>query len=57
MNWAAALFAAGLWWLLATAWLLARPRPQPMRLSQLGLRLLQDLIPGLLLGLLLGRLL
>ncbi|MCM8748789.1 hypothetical protein NET02_06490 [Thermomicrobiaceae bacterium CFH 74404] len=57
MNWAAALFAAGLWWLLATAWLLLRPRPQPMRLSQLGLRLLQDLLPGLLLGLLFGRLL
>jgi hypothetical protein len=57
VNWAAALFAAGLWWLLATVWLLARPRPQPMRLSRLGLRLLQDLIPGLLLGLLLGRLL
>lgn len=57
MNWSAALFTAGVWWLLATGWLLLRPRPHSQQLSLLAVRLLQDLIPGLLLGLLMGRLL
>lgn len=57
MDWAVALLAAGLWWWLATVWLLLRPRPNATRLSQLAVTVLQDLVPGLLLGLLLGRLL
>jgi hypothetical protein len=56
MNWPAALFAAGVWWLLATVWLLLRPQPYSPRLSPLAVRVLQDLVPGLLLGLLIGRL-
>ncbi len=56
MNWSAALFTAGVWWLLATGWLLLRPRPHSPQLALLAVRLLQDLIPGLLLALLMGRL-
>lgn len=55
MNWAAAFFAATIWILAASLWQMYRPMAAESSHRQVGLRLVQDIAPALLLGLLMAR--
>jgi hypothetical protein len=55
MNWAAAFFAATIWLIAASLWQMYRPMSPNASHRQVGIRLLQDLAPALLLGLLMAR--
>lgn len=56
MNWAAALFAAGIWILASAIWTGARPLVLPESTGRLALRVGADVLPGIILGLIIGRL-
>lgn len=56
MNWAAGLYAAGLWVLVTAMWLSIRPHPQAGSHARLTLRVLREIVPGFLLGILIARL-
>lgn len=55
MNWAAAFFAATIWILAASLWQIYRPMSPEFGHRQVGLRLVQDIAPALLIGLLMAR--
>jgi hypothetical protein len=54
LNWAAALYAAGIWALAASIWSTAFRISRPNRGSQLSLRVTLDLLPGFVLALIIA---
>jgi hypothetical protein len=57
MNWAAAFYIATLWLLAASVWQMYRPLPVDATHRQATLRVFQDIVPAVLLGFLLARIL
>jgi hypothetical protein len=50
LNWAAALYTAGIWTLAASIWNTTFRLSRPSRISRLSLLVTLDLVPGLVLA-------